>query len=62
MYVISQVSKFVPQCCRRLRVVISHYHKLALDDQVEIRKQSVAEEVEEPEPGPVEDHDGFEVE
>jgi hypothetical protein len=43
------------------KLLTSHYKKLTLDD-VEIRKQSAAEEAEEPEPGPVEDHDGFEVE
>ena len=44
------------------KLLTSHYQKLTLDDHVEIRKHSAAEVAEEREPGPVEDHDGFEVE
>jgi len=40
----------------------SYYQKFTLDDHVEIRKQSAAEGAEVPEPGPVEEHGGFEAE
>jgi hypothetical protein len=54
MYVISQVSKFVPTMMKASTSLTSHYQKLTPDEHVEIRNQSTSEEAVEPEPGPEE--------